>query len=150
MVHYIRVLKKPQVFCQALTSCLKCLITVTTDLGDSFYAEDISLHATIVGPEDEKITPWTTTTWKAHMRALWIQIENIPRQPHSVLLISSRQTTSADPLDDNMPQLLSARLVLDDTQQYGMLGTVQRHFHISPGKLVVHEGMGETIARHIW
>ncbi|KAK2809162.1 hypothetical protein FQN50_003997 [Emmonsiellopsis sp. PD_5] len=88
MPHYIRFLKPPKILPSSSTSTVESLITITTDLGDSFLASDANLLASLYLTNTTTTNQTTTTTlsspftWRAGMRELKITMgpyhRNIP------------------------------------------------------------------------
>jgi len=152
MVHYIRFLKYPKLEIKRPWTSVKALVTVTTDLGDDFYRQEITLHATLIVPNTN--TGWRTFVWKPGMRTLWVSFNDIPASSCRGgvrLLISSRRSVGPDEISlSNMPEVLSVR-----SQNFGFEHShggsmVERSLQIGGSVLHIYEESGESIARHIW
>ena len=150
MVWYIRFLKSPK---PDHKGRVRALITITTDLGDGFYPNDITLHATITSNEN-CMSEWQILKWKRGMRALWVDIASVDaNQPVELrLVVNLEMSVEGNPVSvDNMPEILG---VWSDTfgkskSQAG--GIVQRRYRtVSKAEKTIIEETGESIARHVW
>ena len=150
MVWYIRFLKPPKIDPKGH---VRALIAITTDLGDGFYPDDLTLHATIT-KNDNRMPQWQSVEWKRGMRALWIDIvdvyANLPVDLR--LVVNFEMGVQGNPISaEKMPEILG---VWSDTfgkskSQAG--GIIQRRYRTGPNpeKMIIEE-TGESIARHIW
>ena len=156
-MYYIRFLKTPKL---DVPKCiLRALITVTTDLGDSFYAGEIDLHAAVIvaKPEVNWQSRWHTMRWTAGMRSTWIEIHTSSAPPEPLrLFVGIRQSLIADELQlECMPEVFGAR---SDTFGRGSDWTkssadrrIERRWRTSMNfDVSIYEETGESIACHIW
>ena len=153
MVWYIRFLKSPKLDHR---SHVRALITITSDLGDEFYAADLVLYSVILSSEhqENRRSAWEAVKWKSGTRALWIDIANVHVGP-SVdlrLLVSSMKSTEGNGITlENIPEILA---VWSDTfnrvkSQAGNI--IERRYRTNLDyEKVIMEETGESIARHIW
>ena len=162
MVHYIRYLKVP-FFCSAnngLHRVVKALITITTDLGDDFFAKDLSLNAELfLSNQPEHSHYRHRAYWKGGSRVLWIEID-VPcfeqTQEHWKLAITTAcQETDVqfDVLaEDVICEVFSAWSgIRHDAADAVKWNRVERRFMLRPGNVLsILEDTGESIARHIW
>lgn len=158
MVFYIRFLKPPRIDIQK--GAVRCLVTVTTDLGDDFYSGSLTLYATAVTSQNEQQwqSPWQTVEWKTGMRVVWIEIQNIRNCQAELLhlLVNTQPTLVADDvLFADMPEVLSARSDSfgresgwDKCQANDRIG--RRYRTRSGPERMIYEDTSESIARHIW
>ncbi|KAI1951040.1 hypothetical protein LOZ57_001590 [Ophidiomyces ophidiicola] len=156
MPHYIQLLKSPQILKHNGSSFLiNTLITITTDLGDSFLAEDAKIVATVEC--SRSITPLQqTVTWKAGSRQLKVLFGPIRQSTDKLRMrfspygISSAESDSLQ--GPHLPKIISAWSPWFHTA-YGkpVEKLVLRRFTpiIGP-ELCIWEETGNSIARHIW
>lgn len=82
-MRYIRFLKTPRVVSEKASSksVISCLITITSDLGDSFFPHDVQLSAEVllVGSGEETLIVWRTVHWNPGMRTLPVSFP-LPKQ----------------------------------------------------------------------
>lgn len=150
MVWYIRFLKTPKI---DQNGHVRALITVTTDLGDGFYPDDLTLHATITSNETW-MSEWRIVEWKKGMRTLWIDIGNV--EAHSPvdlrLIVNCERSFEGNGISvESMPEFLGvwSDLFGEGNSQAG--GIIQRRYKpVSKVEKVIIEETGESIARHIW
>ena len=151
MVHYIRFLKPPIFKQNGSETYVKALITVTTDLGDDFFHQEVSLFATVLDQDDRH---WYDMLWKPYMRALWIELTlpgTIENSATTTLLVSPRRTTDGDQLSINdMSEILSARCPIVPSHGVHGVDKVQRKLRTDKAKTDIFEEIGESIARHVW
>jgi len=147
MVYYIRFLKTPKVE----NGKLRALVTITTDLGDSFYPGNVTIHALVAETYPQDISSWESewhqTQWKSGTRNAWIEIKGIPygKWRRYQLILSSKETKSGNiTFLNDLPEVMGARCVNN-----GKL--VERRYRTESGhERLLYEESGESIARHIW
>jgi hypothetical protein len=162
LMRYIRFLKTPRVVVEKGTQRkqILCLITVTSDLGDSFLPYDVQLSAELLSSRPtEKVIAWKNIQWSAGMRSLPVTFPLItslgssgfrvkvgvePKSTHDeysklsdegTCSVVSAWTSEFDPFaaHDNAEKL------------------VERRFKLSNGlDITICEETGESIARHLW
>ena len=155
-MRYIRFLKPPKV--QAGT--INALVTITSDLGESFLHKDVKLAASIRASDRHgDIYLRKALKWKAGMRSLpiMLEIEQCAIGWPARLYVNLHNTNLSDYPEKyhgaDLPEIISAWSdVLDPTQ--GVIEasrSVERRFTSSShGILSIWEETGESIARHIW
>lgn len=162
-MQYIRFLKTPR-FVHTKDRCsgvVSALITIASDLGDSFFFQDVALAVKLLDGKSWTSLPLSVTryTWKAGMRTLKIELDFVIKQKEmfhrtAVLSVSSEQTAADDLSQSGAagPLILSAY-----SSPFGLSGGteaegyVERRLIIGREKaLPVWEETGESIARHIW
>lgn len=166
MPHYVRFLKAPRIVPNERdrsSSCVTTLITITSDLGDSFLAEDATIVVALQLEEDGKHASSLDRKyhylWKATSRELQVVVVGpVPSQrsqgatPTAQLSVraADAEGTSADSLDScRIISAWSPPFLWKDGGQADKL--VQRRF--SPARmpeLRIWEETGNSIARHIW
>lgn len=159
MVHYARYLKPPKVSTSASKLEVKAVITITTDLGESFYPIDQELHVFLQDRDGEHISQ--TYTWTGGMRAMPVVIRIDRAKPSGRLISPVRLlvTSSPSPVPDRvdhdaMQPILSAwsaPFPLEANAAAARL--VQRRLVYGEGPayhLAFWEETGESIARHAW
>jgi hypothetical protein len=156
-MHYIRFLKPPKI--QGNKICT--LITITTDLGDDFCCQDVSLSATLRRSTDSlsllESAGVTEFTWLAGMRSLPITI-HIPKGfslwPAIVFVQHLDPNKSGNCGFDKLPLIhAAASTELDPPRGIMMSERVVARFlpSTSQGNFnVFFEETGESIARHLW
>lgn len=161
MLHYIRYLKVP-FLCTDKRNCpnVKALITITTDLGDAFLAEDVNLNAVLFVNNDEDYgLHRNDACWKRGVRTLWIEVP-LPSfedpERHWRLVVTARHQTlrlQADSLSsDVMCEIVSAwSNSIRQGAKANVLDGVERRLELKKGNVLsIREDSGESIARHIW
>jgi len=156
-MRYIRFLKPPKI----QNKSIRALITITSDLGESFFGEDVLLSTSIVSAaHDGEVYLRKGLSWKAGMRSLQISFNfeksdiDWPVRVH----VSLRNCPLSDHFEKHhngadLPNVISAWSdVLDPPN--GVLEaskTVERRFTpLNERQLKFWEETGESIARHIW
>lgn len=156
-MRYIRFLKTPRIEGHDISA----LITITSDLGDSFCDEDLQLAASLRSADDEgELYLRRSLKWKAGSRSLPIAFNtkgsdiDWPVRVHVAL----RNAGITDQFEKHhhggdLPIAISAWSdVLDATEGVNeATRTVERRFMpLNNRTLKVWEETGESIARHIW
>ncbi|QDS67643.1 hypothetical protein FKW77_004615 [Venturia effusa] len=161
-MRYIRFLKTPKLHVKAGPgSVINLVITITTDLGETFYPDDLLLAATLRSDRyDGDIYLRKTVKWVAGMRALPIALDfeqnhiDWPARVH----VHARNAPMSDHFqrhDDgsDMTSIISAWSdVLNPPQGiFEASKSVERRFTpLSNRTLSMWEETGESIARHLW
>lgn len=160
---YIRFLKAPVVRDRKLSA----LITITSDLGESFLASDAALHVTLEiasgAPAKAGVYAQKDALWKAGMRSLVVELGVPARaragQEPAQLHVRSKQPTPqpgaaglAGGFGCVVVPAWSAPLDLRNNVQVARAERlVQRRLPVSGrAPLRVWEEAGESIARHLW
>ncbi|KAK8185913.1 putative methyltransferase-domain-containing protein [Phyllosticta citribraziliensis] len=141
-MRYIRFLKVPK----GDSKSISCVITITSDLGHSFLAEDVALSATLQSPKDRgDIFLRKSFAWTAGMRALpvtfdlrhcdldWPVVVHVGPKGQLADYFET-QLTGAE-----LPAVISAEKKVQ-----------RRLVPLSNRPLKIWEETGESIARHIW
>lgn len=157
-MRYIRFLKAPRVVVSKTSSKREVvsLITITSDLGDTFLPHDVDLSAELLvcGPSEEVIV-WRIVHWTAGLRNLGI---NIPL-PKSRASMSLRLRVGAVPrtVYDDFKSLSDpgARGVVSAWSAPFRVSSdaaklVERRFMLLGRVIKIWEETGESIARHLW
>lgn len=161
-MRYVRFLKTPRIIEKkdSPKAHVQCLITITSDLGDSFLPCDVTLSAELLSSADkEEIIVWRTVEWKSGMRTLPIILplsQTRPTWPVRVRVgvdSKSKLDEFEKLLNEECRGVVSAwSAPLDPTRgEKEADKLVERRFSSSEGKDVcVWEETGESIARHLW
>ncbi|MCJ1431753.1 hypothetical protein MMC27_001108 [Xylographa pallens] len=158
MVFYIRFLKVPKIFPLTVGAdfTVKTTITLTSDLGDEFLAQDIGLFAYLDCNGVIDCSP-LRPEWKAGMRALPFEfcVNKKSMAGPLRLCISGHRPTAADQLSTTrMPELVSAWSgFFDVSGSREAPRKIERRFDLNISgcaELSIWEETGESIARHIW
>lgn len=158
-MRYVRFLKLPKT--DRDSKSIKALITVTSDLGEDFLAEDVSLTATIrsVDPDGD-VYLRMGLEWTAGMRSLPVAFgigTNTLDWPVR-LHVGPRDSSCTDAFEEihqstGLPYLISAwsGSIYPSTRKYEADRVVLRRFtQLNNRTLCCWEETGESIARHIW
>ena len=163
-MRYIRFLKAPRIIADKGTnkSHVYCLITITSDLGDSFFPYDVELAAELISPErdfqGDEILVWRTIKWEAGMRTLAV---TLPLKKSYVLgplrvRVGVEPNVHHDTLDglsqadsQGIVSAWSAELNGADGAREAVK-LVERRFEVARKRISVWEETGESIARHLW
>ncbi|CAO2648989.1 Nn.00g099380.m01.CDS01 [Neocucurbitaria sp. VM-36] len=158
-MRYIRFLKTPRVVAgkKALKSEVQCLITITSDLGDSFLPYDVQLSAELLSSQaPEQVLVWTTVQWTSGMRTAPL-VFPLPKS-HASSDLRVRVGVEAKATYDEYHKLsedqrgVVSAWSAEFHSSSAAVKLVERRFMISPEEPVVSiwEETGESIARHLW
>ncbi|KAF2645454.1 hypothetical protein P280DRAFT_417219 [Massarina eburnea CBS 473.64] len=165
-MRYIRFLKTPRIVHEKNSpkTHISCLITITSDLGDSFLPQDITLSAELlhVGKHghQEDVVLWKSVTWTSGMRVLPITLPL--SKSHNAWPLRVRIGVAPKSEYDNFGELVEERGwrgvvsawsgLVDVTQGVEVAENfVKRRFDVGvEGALEIFEETGESIARHLW
>ena len=166
MVYYARFLKPPRIQAQKAGPCtVSALVCITTDLGDSFLSQTVTLLVTLAGPErteDPLYQAQETVLWHSGKRELHLSLGPFPLhflKRNLVLGISAvpsgpHAPSSADNLQDrsSVPLIISGwSTPFGKSQSLVADKLIERRLHLKDGLDVrVWEETGNSIARHIW
>ena len=164
-MRYIRFLKTPRIVTEKGTnkSHVYCLITITSDLGDSFFPYHAELVAELTSPrpdshdEDDELCVWRTVKWAAGMRTLALVLPLKKSYASSPLRVRvgveprAQYDTLVDlsqPDSQGIVSAWSADFNSNGTKEAAKL--VERRFKVAHRRISVWEETGESIARHLW
>ena len=160
MPHYIRFLKPPRVERKSKSNggaSVSALITITTDLGDSFLVENVELITTVCVENDSGKPSLfrTKSLWTETSREVKIGIDvGIPVTGRARARLSVRAAPSKEALDIidgcEVVSAWSPWFLWKDGGQAEKL--VERQLSVKPHApaLRIWEETGNSIARHIW
>jgi hypothetical protein len=161
-MRYIRFLKTPRVVTEkeSSRSHISCLITITSDLGDSFLPYDVKLSAELLSSApSEEVLVWQTLQWSAGMRSLSVTFPLAKSHATSKLCVrvgvgpKSAHDDYSSLSDDGSRGVVSAWSsdFLASRSASAAEKLVERRFSLTNGSTVsVLEETGESIARHLW
>ncbi|KAK8197705.1 putative methyltransferase-domain-containing protein [Phyllosticta capitalensis] len=155
-MRYIRFLKVPR----ADSKSISCVVTITSDLGEDFLAEDVALSATVRGPQDcGDIFLRKSLKWTAGMRALpvkfdlrhcdldWPVVVHVGQKDQLADYFETHLTGSELPA---VISVTSAPLNVPAGICEAERKVHRRLVPLSNRPLKIWEETGESIARHIW
>jgi hypothetical protein len=159
-MRYIRFLKTPRVVTEKGTDKhhIHCLVTITSDLGDSFLPYDVQLSAEVLlSDPSEKILVWKTAHWSAGMRSLSITFPSLKSRASLRVRVGVEPKSAFDEYhrlcDQESRGIVSAWSAPFTTSSGSeeAVKLVERRFRL-PNHTEVHiwEETGESIARHLW
>ena len=157
MVHYIRFLRVPQIRLEAkgLTARITAVLTVTTDLGESYYPEDLELLVRLVDSKQPGavVSSWRIF-WRKNTQVTKLDLRHRSSVPAELmsLHVSTRKTDDLWGKGGLMPEVLD---VWSDgfflNVECSANDYVKRKLHLtSKTSIDIWEATGESIARHIW
>ncbi|KAK0615654.1 putative methyltransferase-domain-containing protein [Bombardia bombarda] len=173
-MHYIRLLRSPTIEHSRINQWLKVVLTITTDLNDSFLAPQEPIELVIIGaindpkggpPTPINLTPARAPKWTAGMRALKLDLPLARGLVINTVLIrpahrplAALGTADIYPGDRAviLPVYADAIDTLADDEDEDKLHVCFRSLRLPGGEgpnfstLQVEEEMGESMARHIW
>ncbi|KAJ5096077.1 methyltransferase-domain-containing protein [Penicillium alfredii] len=139
---------------------VSALICITTDLGDSFLAQDVDLIATLAVEHHSKVLHEKSLTWEAGNRQLALSLgpfSSHVAQQKLILAIRPResgktQLLSSDPLGaTSTPLLFSGWSAPFGPGDMPAEKLVERRLGLKDNpELRIWEETGNSIARHIW
>jgi hypothetical protein len=159
MVYYVRFLKTPRIDHKNGSVSISALICITTDLGDSFLAEDVDL---MISAHDEAshMLCEKQVKWNAYNRELPITLGSLPTSSAKkalILTVKPPQPKSQSRLDHTsipprVPLVIGASSASFGPQSTPAEKLVLRHIGDLPQApmLDIWEETGNSIARHIW
>jgi len=159
-MRYIRFLKTPRITLEKNTSKrqLYCLITITSDLGDSFLHRDLALCAELLDADTDEVIVWNTVQWTGG-RSLPITFplsRSRGARPVRVRVgvePKSRYDEFSKLQDEEFRGTVSAwsAPVVPSADGNEAVKLVERRFDVGDGVRVnIWEETGESIARHLW
>jgi len=159
----VRFLKTPKIVVATGKITLQATITITTDLGETYYDSDVSLAATLRSSDcDGDVYLRRTIQWTAGKRAVDVSLDltrtevEWPAKLH--VGVKSKFGNLADHFErfhnpGELPSILSVWSGPLDAMK-GMFETsrrVERRFTpYNERPLSIYEDTGESIARHLW
>ncbi|GAM86381.1 hypothetical protein ANO11243_043950 [Dothideomycetidae sp. 11243] len=162
-MHYIRFLKTPKVTFAAGKVVLTANITITTDLGETFFDHDVDLAASLRSPDnDGDIFLRRSVKWSAGMRSLPLSFDLTRSEIEwPVKLHVGLKKSSAMLADDfhlfgthlDQPAFVSvwSEPLNATSGNFEAPRRVERKFYPLGGRsLSIWEDMGDSIARHLW
>lgn len=165
-MRYIRFLKTPRLTPEKGTKKINvyCLITITSDLGDSTLPYDANLVAELISPErdfqGDEILASHSINWTADKRSLAITLplkQWHTKGPLRVRIgVAPRAAfdsfSSLSGSDASGPAIVSAWSAEFNAEggRGEAVKLVERRFKIGDRTIRVWEETGESIARHLW
>lgn len=168
MVYYIRFLKTPRAQIVKGFVSVSALISITTDLGDAFLAEDVELQVQLIDASDPKteskskstaIVIESTNTWEAGKRELKISTNLIKIDKKiSKVVLAVGPKIGGSTLDTDLSDVKRVPLVISGwsapfavAQNSEAEKVIERRFVLqNDTRLRIWEETGNNIARHIW
>lgn len=155
MVYYIRYLRTPQVG-EASKKGLEitAVVAVTTDLGDSFLSDDVTLLVRVVdATKSGEILCVSEIAWKSGMRASKVNLQCSAKHSNRLVYLHiTTRNTIASLTDCDVPAIVdvwSARLTMKPKSKAEAL--VERRLQLQgKSRVRIWEETGDSIARHIW
>ncbi|KAK4155583.1 putative methyltransferase-domain-containing protein [Chaetomidium leptoderma] len=170
-MHYIRFCRPPEVQAGRSHAFVKIVLTITTDLSDSFLSPRNPVQLAVIGAYTESkdgkpqlvpvnLTQSSPPTWRAGMRVLKLDLP-LPPQPIETIQIRplSRQLTAmgtSDVLPGNQGLIMAVYADMPRPGDGRAPSVCFRSLRLSAGDvaagqtLQIEEDLGESIARHIW
>ncbi|KAK5164129.1 uncharacterized protein LTR77_010220 [Saxophila tyrrhenica] len=158
-MHYIRFLSIPRIQVDRGTVLLKAVLTITTDLGETFYPEDLELVATIRDPEHDgdiylrRRIPWKGSTGARSVPVKFDMSHQDVEWPACMHVSVANTKTSLSKPTGFLPPIVDVwSSTLNPTKGHMTAShRVQRRFTSSAERdLVLEEDAGDSIARHLW
>jgi hypothetical protein len=162
LMRYIRFLKTPRVVVEKETTRkqISCLITITSDLGDSFLPYDVQLSAELLSSQPtEEVVVWKTIQWSAGMRSLPVTFPLAKNRKFSAFRVKvGLEPKSKHDEYSKLSEEGTCGVVSAWTSRFDPFATndnaeklVERRFKLSNGlHVTICEETGESIARHLW
>ncbi|KAI4715323.1 hypothetical protein E4T48_08490 [Aureobasidium sp. EXF-10727] len=161
-MHYVRFLKTPKVHVETGAVILTAVVTLTTDLGETFYPHDIQLAATLrQSDHDGDIYLRRTLQWRGDMRSLNISLDLTRTEidwPARLHVHPKTNAATYDCFEDHhshghLPGIVSvwSESLNPHKGSFETHRRVERRFTPLTGRaLNIFEDTGESIARHLW
>ncbi|KAF2255478.1 hypothetical protein BU26DRAFT_528170 [Trematosphaeria pertusa] len=159
-MRYIRFLKPPRIIHGKSTSKeqVNCLITITSDLGDSFLPCDVLLSTELLSANTGEVIVWKTVQWTAGIRALLVTLplsKSCTRSPLRIRIGTEPKSgfddysTLAEGDGRGVVSAWSAPVNTSSGKKEAAK-IVERRFCIGTNEIHIWEETGESIARHMW
>lgn len=157
-MHYIRFLKTPKCNTEHGALVVTALITIASDLGESFFPDDVSISARVIcGGGEKTCGSEELFKWTGAMRSLKIQLR-ISQKLKSAFVLKLTAVDVNEKIEGQGGDIMLLPIVLDAwsglVDPRGMVETekmVERRFgFIHGGELRIWEETGESLARHLW
>ncbi|KAK4616623.1 UPF0665 family protein [Fulvia fulva] len=154
-MHYIRFLKTPKVHVEKSPVLLKAVVTLTTDLGETFLPTDLHLVVTLRDAEEDGETYLRKKIqWQAGARAANIALD-VSRQDidwPACVHVEAKEARKTKPHSFLPPIVDVWSGTLDPTKGHFESGhRVERRFtSLAERSLSLLEDAGDSIARHLW
>ncbi|KAK4126811.1 hypothetical protein N657DRAFT_565224 [Parathielavia appendiculata] len=170
-MHYIRFCRPPEVHSGRSQSSVKIVLTITTDLSDSFLSPRSPVQLAVIGAYTEHndgrsqlipvfLTQNNPPAWRAGMRVLKLDLPLPPRPIETIQIRPlSRQLTALsteDVLPGNQGLIMAVYADMPRQGDGRAPSVCFRSLRLSAGDvaagqtLQIEEDLGESIARHIW
>lgn len=166
-MHYIRFLKVPKLQprdpskARAAAPTVSAVITVTTDLGDDFLAEDVELDVSVLRLDGHAQLSGGRVQWRAGMRAVPVSVDlkGAERWEACAMRVVARGTDVVQSVELVGDSLFAMPAIYGvDSDRIALSGTVaqaERRLLRKVGGggekcVAVWEEAGESIARHVW
>lgn len=157
----VRFLKTPKVQVDNGATSLVAIITLTTDLGETFYPHDVQLAVSLRQVEDEgDIYLRRTVQWSEGMRALNVTLDLTRAEvdwPARLHIGTKTNANISDRFEEHsirghLPGIVSVwSESLDPSKGNVSSHRVERRFTPLTGRsLNIFEDTGDSIARHLW
>ena len=159
MVHYIRFLRVPQIRLEGkekgLVQVISAVLTVTTDLGESYYPEDLELIVRLV---DNRQPGATISSWRVFWRkSSQVTKLDIRYRSHTYpelvrLHVSTRNTDDCLAKCEQLPEVLDVWSSCFSLKlECSAPDYVERKLKLNDVTSInIWEASRESIARHIW
>lgn len=150
----VRFLKTPKVHVENGRVLLKAVITVTTDIGETFFPEDLDLIAAVrESGKDGEVYLRRKIQWRAGARShhVTFDLTRIDMEWPACVHVAVRATTAKapgflPPIADIWSGLLNA-----PKGHFDSGSRVERRYHsLSERTVSLLEDSGDSIARHLW
>ena len=164
MVHYVRFLKTPSINAgrhgqKFNTLSVSALITVTTDLGESFLAADVALVVALIQQNDDKILGSQKVVWHTGDRQLAVSLAGVKAIGTNQNVFMEISAFTSSTREDGVCSLAPFQCPVVGAQSESFTLTpgaspvprMRRHFQIGHRKdFYIYEDMRNSIALHIW
>lgn len=147
----------PKVYVNGSTVSLKAVVTITTDLGETFYPHNVNLAASVRSAEhDGDIYLRRTIQWEAGMRSVPISFDLTRSGVEwpACLHVGIKQGERSEHFENwdklKMVSVWSAEINPTKGLFQASRRVERRFIPISERPLVMLEDAGDSIARHLW
>ena len=157
-MRYLRFLKPPRVAVDKASPRrhVVALVTISSDLGDSFLPHSVQLSAELWTCEPSaEVVVWSTVQWTAGLRSLLITLPLPTSRAAAPLRLRVGVVPKATCDDFGCLSDPGVRGVVSAwsspfTPSVGAAKLVERRFRLLSGEVSIWEETGESIARHLW
>lgn len=158
MVHYIRFLRVPKVQLEKKSAvrCISAVLTITTDLGETFFPDDLELVVELVTAQQPKaVVNSSRVHWRKDSRVVKLNFRHTSQASSDTVRLHVAPKVGPGLLAKEKYQTAEIVDAWSDTFHVNVACSaedlVERRFRLTKDTCVkIWEETGDSIARHVW